>query len=214
MAFKLFTYILTRASRSLLALAVMWTMSLESHGQERLFRYKNDKGVIVIGYSIPPKYTQNGYDIISPSGKILEVVPPAPTEAELSVSRARQEIMNAYDKLRLRYSQVEDIEAARDRRLAGIDTNVQIVKTNIKGLEDKLAEQLKQAATQERTQGKASEGIVNQIATTRAELAVARSMLKTRSAEFESAKKKYQEDIELYLAGQALIKQYGNKQDR
>lgn len=189
-------------------------MSLESHGQERLFRYKNDKGVIVIGYSIPPKYVQNGYDIISPSGKILEVVPPAPTEEELSVSRARQEIMAAYDKLRLRYSEVEDIQAARDRRLAGIDTNVQIVKTNIKGLEDRLAEQLKQAATQERTQGRASEGIVNQIATTRAELAVAKSMLKTRSAEYDTAKHKYEEDIELFLAGQALIKQYGNKQDR
>lgn len=51
--------------------------------QKLLYRYVNEQGVKVLNHIIPPKYAQNGYEVINESGQVVRVVPPAPTEKAL-----------------------------------------------------------------------------------------------------------------------------------
>lgn len=41
------------------------------------YRYRNAEGVKVISHSIPPEFSQSGYEILSATGRVIRVVPPA-----------------------------------------------------------------------------------------------------------------------------------------
>ena len=52
-------------------------------GAGELYRYVNDKGVIVLDrQGVPPEYIGKGYDVLSDQGRVVRVVPPAPTAEE------------------------------------------------------------------------------------------------------------------------------------
>ena len=59
-------------------------------GAGELYRYVNDKGVIVLDrQGVPPEYIGKGYDVLSDQGRVVRVVPPAPT-ADSAISASPQ----------------------------------------------------------------------------------------------------------------------------
>lgn len=176
--------------------------------QGQLFRYINKDGVKVLGHSIPPEYVSQGYEVISASGKVIKVVAPAPTEEELELERARRALLAEYKKLERRYSDVSDIKAARDRRLAAIETSISIVEANISGFDEQLEAQLSKAADEERIRGKVSPRTEKQIATIRNEKKVTQGQLVKRIEEFEEVNNKFQQEIDLYIKGKQLIRSH------
>lgn len=168
------------------------------------YRYVNEEGVKVLDTSIPPEYAQKGYEILSASGKVIEVVPPAPTEEEIARQQSQQEILFHYERLRKRYSSVEAIESARKRRLDNLETSVSILNGNISGLQSQLETQMNQAATREREGKTVPTHILDGIANTKAELAVAEELLELRLKEKAKINEKFDQDIEYFVKGEAL----------
>jgi hypothetical protein len=115
-----------------------------------LYRYQHESGVTVVDWAIPAAYVSDGYEVLSESGQVVRVVPPAKTETELErdavVERAR-EAEAAAEAAQLerdtfllrRYSSVQDIEAARDRSLRELDIRIAILNSQRDTLSQQLA---------------------------------------------------------------------------
>lgn len=171
------------------------------------YRYVNEEGVKVLDTSIPPKYAQQGYEILNKNGQVIEVVPPAPSEEEIARQQSQQEILVHYERLSKRFSTVEAIESARKRRLDNLQTSISILNGNISSLEQQLEDQMNKAATLEREGKNVSALILDGIANAKAELEVAEELLELRLQEKDKINRKFDRDIEYFIKGQALAKQ-------
>lgn len=115
-----------------------------------LYRYQNELGVTVVDWTIPAAYVSDGYEVLSESGQVVRVVPPAKTETELERDAAAQRAREAEAAaeaaqlerdtfLLRRYSTVRDIEAARDRSLRELDIRIAILNSQRDTLSQQLA---------------------------------------------------------------------------
>lgn len=120
-----------------------------------IYRYKNKEGVTVLDSTIPPEYVNNGYEIVSRSGKVLKVVAPVAQgpEAERLRHEKLQRDEQAREDIQLRrsYSNVADIDSARDRNLESLRGNISILQTNLTSARKRLQDYQAQAATIERS---------------------------------------------------------------
>ena len=64
--------------RSLLLLG-LWLVSAAVSGTDKLYRYHDGEGVLVINHTLPAQYVAHGYEVLDARGRLLEVVaPPQP----------------------------------------------------------------------------------------------------------------------------------------
>ena len=169
-----------------------------------LYRYKNEHGVQVINHSIPAEYTQQGYEIINQSGEVIKVVPRAPTENEVAAANAQRELLDQYKELKRRYSDVDGIKNAKQRKLDNITTNITILDGTIKNLSINIDDLVKNAAAYERTGRQVPESLTEQINATKAELKISQDMLSYRRTELGGTAKKFDADINTYLRGEKI----------
>jgi hypothetical protein len=171
------------------------------------YRYVNEEGIKVLDKSIPPQYAQNGYEILNKGGQVIEVVPPAPTAEQIAREQSQNEIMFHYERLRKRYSSIDAIESARKRRMENLDTSISILGGNISTLQQQLETQMNEAATREREGKTVPVHILDAIANSKAEIAVAEELLTIRQNEKSDINKKFDKDIEYFVKGEALAQQ-------
>lgn len=109
------------------------------------YRYRNEKGVLVLDYSVPPEYVKNGYEVLGPDGRVLRrVLPQSEIEAQAEAERrqaalaGRSQRTTASDlELVSKYRSVEELERARDRKLEQLERAVSVERANL----DRLREQ-------------------------------------------------------------------------
>jgi len=179
---------------------------------QNFYRYVNKDGVKVLDHSIPPEYAQDGYEVINASGKVIKVVPPAPSEEEQARYAKEQEILREYERLKRRYSSAEDIEAAKKRRLSSIETNISILKGNITGINTQIEKIMSNAAKYERRNQKVPEHILKQLSDANTELNVAEGLLETRNKDYLDVIEKYDEDVASFKRGEKLNQQKAAQQ--
>lgn len=204
MALDKIAHMLTKSLRVLICLGAL-AFALTAYAENiQLYRYINSDGIKVLDSRIPPEYAQKGYEIISTTGKILKVVPPAPTAEEIAKSDTQKEILFHYEMLSKRYSSIDSIEAARKRRLSNLETSISILNGNVSSLSNQLENQMSAAADREREGKTIPKTLLNQIANSKAELAVAKELLEIRIKEKDEVNKKFDKDIEYFVKGQAI----------
>ena len=174
-----------------------------------MYRYINDEGNVVIDYQVPPSHIKKGYEVLNEDGVVLRVIPRELTaeerdnvssaEKRIAQTQAERERLRAWDEsLLLRYSTVEDIEAARDRALGSLLINVSILKSNTRSLKQQVENYQAQAAEIERA-GRdvdvvrlaAIEDLQNEISS------IDRSII-DRNREMEDVRAEYQLDIDRF----------------
>jgi len=198
----------TRKCAAFLLLLGVVANSAPGAAQTKYYRYINKDGVKVISHIIPPEYSQKGYEIITHTGKVLEVVPPAPDPEELKqleAERAKErELMAEYEVLARRYSSIEEIYAARDRRLAHLDASIAILRSNIGNITGQRENLMKKAADAERSGRDVPAQILKNLEDVRAELRTTEEMLQSRMVEHESIQEEYEKQVALFKRGKAL----------
>lgn len=142
---------------SLLLVLALSSQVLEA----RMYRYKNAEGKTVVSSTLPPKFSQDGYEILNNSGLVIKTVAPRKTAEQI-----RQDVINK-DKLikeeRIRreeeqldtilmnsYTDISDIERARDNELIGKSRSIVLLKQNIRRLTRLLEDTQNRAARDER----------------------------------------------------------------
>lgn len=164
-----------RLLAGVLALVVTSSVwSADPASGRKLYRYTNDKGVVVLDFQIPPEQIYRGYTVLSPGGSVLEIVPPSMTPQEREdLKRREPERVKAIEaqkkreeedrKLLAVFSTPEDAERARDRKLEALDLQISVDKGNVARLQADLDVTQAQAANKERSGQVVPEYVVQKI---------------------------------------------------
>lgn len=139
-------------------------------GASELYRYLNDKGVVVLDrQGVPPQYIAKGYEVLDEQGRLLRTIPPAPTaEERAQLNQAKLQASADAQLLRL-YSSLEDVDRARGRKLGELDGAIAAARGNLQSLRTQQANFQSQAAEQERAGRAVPENLLVQISNLKAE---------------------------------------------
>lgn len=163
-----------------------------------IYRYKNNQGVTVMDSSIPPQYVSKGYEVVSQSGKVLKVVPPSPKAEDAErLKRERQEHaarQEADIQLRRSYSNVADIDSAKQRNLQSLRGNIGILQANLSGVRSKLQAAQAQAAAVERSGRVLHDDALKNIASLEQEEKDILTQIRQRETEYQSVSDRFDED--------------------
>lgn len=180
-----------------------WVAAENSSAGKVIYRYKNKDGVTVMDSSIPPQYVNNGYEIISLSGKVLKVVAPVVqgAEGERLQREKLQRAARERDDIQLRrsYSNVADIDAAKSRNLESLRGNISILQANLTSARTRLQSNQSQAAAIERGGRQLSEDMLKNINNLVQEEKDIQLQIQQREAEYKQVEKKFDEDRKRFI---------------
>jgi len=198
-----------RRQSAVLALVGLLSASLPGFSQGYLYRYINDDGVTVINYSIAPEFVRRGYEILNPDGTVFKVVPRTLTKDELAnrsgeaylaqVEAEEAERLRKWDKsLLLRYSTLDDIEAARSRALRELRIRISILRGNVSALKLRVEANQLQAANIERSGGQVPVAVVGAITVLQGEITITERSIVEREREVDVVDQGFQRDIDRF----------------
>lgn len=178
------------------------------------YRYVNDQGVKVMNHSIPPEFAQRGYEVLNISGRVIKVVPPALTEADIQALEERQRVREEYEVLARRYSSPHDIEEAKLRQLERLDANIALVRGNINNLKRQIDGIGAKAAEYERAAKPVPQNLLDSLAKTRNEMVNSENLMVIRVAEKQKVIDKFEREKTIFTRGKELVKSSANQAPR
>jgi hypothetical protein len=139
-------------------------------GQVEMYRYVDDRGITVIDrLGVPPQYIGKGYQVLNDQGRVIREVPPAPTAAEIEQRKADAARASSDQQLMRMYTSVDDVDRARDRKLAELDGLASVAKGNLQSLKMQQAGLQARAADQERAGRQVPDDLVEQLGNLRSD---------------------------------------------
>ncbi len=153
----------------LVAAALLCASASTSAGP--LYRWVDDEGKVHYGDAIPPQYVQKGYRVVSEQGITVYTIKPAselpPPEPEEEKEEAPPPLTPFERGLLATYIDSSEIEEAKQKKLADIDTITQLTRENIQLLEQQFHQLTKEAGDFERRGREVPEVLRQDIATIR-----------------------------------------------
>ncbi|UVO18478.1 DUF4124 domain-containing protein [Stutzerimonas stutzeri] len=148
--------------RSLVALGLL-TATLADAAE--LYRYTDERGVVVLDrHGVPPQHIGRGYEVLNEQGRVVRVVPPAPTAEEMQRQQQAKARAAADVQLLRLYASPDDVDRARKRKLAELDSIIGITQSNLQSLRTQQETLRAQAAQHERAGREVPQNLLTQIA--------------------------------------------------
>jgi chromosome segregation ATPase len=180
-----------------------WVVAADSPVSKVIYRYKNKAGVTVLESAIPPEYVNDGYEIVSRTGKVIKVVPPVVRGKEgerLYQEKLEREAREREDvQLRRSYSNVADIDGAKKRNLESLRGNINILQTNLISVRSRLDAYQSQAAGIERAGRALPEDLLKNINNLVQEDKDIQVQIQQREEELTAVEKKFDEDRKRFI---------------
>ena len=183
---------------------------------DNLYRYKNNEGGTVVDWHVPAKFAGRGYEVLSPLGEVIKVVPRQLSDSELNdkdlVERlkrgaeAERARLAEWDRfLLLRYSTVEDIDAARDRALRELKIRLSILASNQRVARGRLETALSRLADFERRGDDARPQDLEAVEILRSEIAAAGRSIEEREGQVAAVTEDYARDRDRFAQLQDVV---------
>jgi uncharacterized protein involved in exopolysaccharide biosynthesis len=139
-------------------------LAMPALGYAELYRYVDDRGVTVLDrQGVPPEFVGKGYEVLNEQGRVVKSVPPAPSAKERELRQAQALQSKADRRLMRLYASVADVDRARDRKLAELDSLIGVAKSNLQSVRLQQGNVLSQAAEFEKTGREVPKNLVNQM---------------------------------------------------
>lgn len=162
------------------------------------YRYVNEQGIKVMDRSIPPQYIGRGYEVVALNGEVLRVVDPAPHPADaeriLHERNTDREQLQHDAMLRRRYSTLHDIDAVKARSLLELQSNIDILHTNLTNTRLQIEALQTRAAMSERSGRPVPDELLSNIATLEADIAETQEQIRQRETEYQLHSDRFDED--------------------
>ena len=177
------------------AIVVLSTLSSPAHARFKC--WTNNEGIKECGEKVPPEYAQKGHQEMSKQGIVLEKQERAKTKQELEeearlaeLAAKEQKIKDEKDKqdriLLDTFTSIEDIEAARDDKLAVIESSISLTKKRNEKTQQDLDKRIQAAATAERSGKAPNEALLKDIDLLRDRLSNNETFIKGKRKEQEA----------------------------
>ncbi|MDO9617581.1 MAG: DUF4124 domain-containing protein [Pseudomonas sp.] len=141
-------------------------------GAAELYRYVDDKGTTVLSrQGVPPEHIGKGYEVLNDQGRVIQVIPPAPSPEEMKRILADKARATSDAQLLRLYSTPDDVERARQRKLAELDGLIGVARGNLQSVRTQQANLQSQAADHERAGREVPAHLLAQIDNQKAEQA-------------------------------------------
>ncbi|MDX1592939.1 MAG: DUF4124 domain-containing protein [Gammaproteobacteria bacterium] len=177
-----------------------------------IYKWVDEQGNTHYGSSIPPEYAKQDTqkEMLNERGQTVEIVQEKEkTPEELAEEkrleeeeRARQEALakqRLHDRLLLNtYDSVDALEMTRDGKLRSIEGMISVAQSQIRERQALLERQRARAADIERGGGKVDEKLLNDIATTEAQIARNEERIRKLRADQEQIRAQANADIARY----------------
>jgi hypothetical protein len=136
------------------------------------YRYVDGQGRVVLNrQGVPTEYISKGYEVLNDKGRVIRVIPPAPSlEERKRLAEEKAKAKSDAQLLRI-YSEPEDVDRARDRKLSELDGLISVAQSNLHSLRTQQANLQAQAAEFERAGRPVPEHLLVQIDNIKAEQA-------------------------------------------
>lgn len=194
---------------AILLLATIAMGDIADAAGNKLYRYKDNKGVVGIDDHVPPEFAKNGYDILTPDGRVIETVPRQLTGEENARARAVEaeaKRLQEWDKnLLLRYSSVDDIAAARERALREIDVRLSILRSNLLSVKGQIESEQAKAADLERRGIPVPANVASNMEMLKREIADTEESIAQRTNEKTQVAASFDKDIERFKVLQGMV---------
>ena len=190
---------------AIMILVLCWP-EMRSAQAAKMYRYRNDQGVLVIDHTVPADAAARGYEILSEDGRVLESVAPAGAHATAGADAAapgaatakprrsaeavaEQEKIDRY--LLTSYSSVADIEAVKARRLGEVEREIGIAEAQLEELADRREAVQEKAANLQRRGKPVSEAILEELTGLDNQETTARARLRERRLQHAELAQRY-----------------------
>ncbi|MCQ4348591.1 DUF4124 domain-containing protein [Pseudomonas stutzeri] len=145
-------------------MALLLGLLVATAAQAELYRYVNSAGVTVLDrQGVPPEYVANGYEVLNDQGRVIRVVPRAPTAEELRQRAEAERQAQADAQLRQRYASLADLEQTRAQRLRDLDSFAGVNRANLRSVNGQLRGLERQAAERQRAGQNLTPALLRQI---------------------------------------------------
>ncbi|MCG8673097.1 MAG: DUF4124 domain-containing protein [Pseudomonadales bacterium] len=187
----------------------------------RFYRYEDENGLKVIHDSIPPEMVHKGYDILGADGRLIRKVPRALTKEEIEAIKAKKESgavlaeqaakqAEADKRLLTIFSNPQDAERARDRKLEALDVLISVNRGNIARLKSEFEIAQQQAATRERAGQKVPDHMIEKMDRVDRQIQKLETNITEKELEKTMVREQYAKDIDRL---KFLMRQQGRKVD-
>lgn len=192
--------------------------AVSAQAAEKLFyRYVDASNKVVILDRLPPDVVPRGYDVIRADGSVVKSVAPQLTEEERealrrekAVARARaeaEEKLRAWDEsLLLRYSNIDDIEHAKQRALTDIRVRISILKSNLSTVKQQVLNNQAEAAELERRGQEVPAALSKTLADLRHEVSTTEQQIGRRLVELDDVDAAYERDKERFSQLETVLR--------
>lgn len=187
---------------SVRATALVLSLGLSAGAFANMFRYTDENGQVVISSTIPQEATKRGYDILSNNGRVIETIPPAPTEEEIAAREAEKQRQKALaeqrkqDQLLLkRYSHPDQAVKAMYRKIRELEGLIQLKRGNISVITSQLDNEQSRAADMERAGREIPEATLEKIRRLEAQIRDIEREIASQTQEIEQLRKAFEADI-------------------
>lgn len=194
--------------RKPLALALLLATAMPAALAADLYRWVDNKGNVHYTDRVPAEYMQNGYRVINKQGLTVTTIAPKKDESSVkkedSESRAQQERDR---RLLTTYASAEEINAARDRKLAEIKSAISLRQENIALLEKQFREQTREAGDYEKQGEPVPEALRANINTTKKKITAHEEAIRQQQQQLLDAQNFYGEELERYKKVTQVLEQ-------
>ncbi len=175
----------------------------------RIKCWKNSDGVRECGKTIPPEYSQQGYEEVSGQGITVEKIERAPTEEERQEEKRLAAIQQAkeaekaekvaQDKALLdTYTNTDDIQMAGDGKVAVLESTINLAERRNQKIQVTLDKRTAVAVAAELAGKQPAEGLLEDIESLQRQIRNNDKFIADKREEQENIKKKYAEKIERF----------------
>jgi predicted RNase H-like nuclease (RuvC/YqgF family) len=192
---------LTALSVKTTALAL--ALGVSAQAAANMYRYTDENGQIVISSTIPQEATKRGYDILSNNGRVIETIPPAPTEEEIAAREAEKQRQKELAEQReqdrallKRFSHPDQAVKAMHRKIRELEGLIQLKRGNISVISSQLDNEQSRAANMERAGREIPEGTLEKIRRLEAQIRDIEREIASQTQEIDELRKAFEDDIE------------------
>ena len=184
------------------AAALFLSLGMTTQAESSMYRYSDEKGQLVISNTIPQQATKRGYDILNSNGRVMETIPPAPTEAEIVAreeekQRQRELTLQREKDARLlrRFSHPDQAIKAMHRKLGELQGLIQLKRGNISVISSQLDNEQSRAADMERNGQKIPDATLDKIYRLESQIRDIEREISGQAQEIDSLKQAFEKDI-------------------